>query len=109
MRSAVIVWVCAAVVSVALANDAYAAKVSECTLIGLCYCVNDELKPTIGQRVERFRERIAAERTAGKSIGYLSVPLSSAGGGSFNVNRDVAESIRAAIEKRYGTEYVYVL
>ena len=92
-----------------LPDAAVAAKASECTKLGLCYCVNDEVRPTIEARVERFRERIAAERKAGKAIGYLSVPLSSAGGGNFNVNRDVAESVRAALEKRFGADYVYVL
>jgi len=98
---------CAAVLAVAPCAEA--AKATECSRIGLCYCVNDEVEPAIAQRVERFRDRIAAERKAGKAVGYLSVPLSPAGGGNFGVNRDVAESIRAAIEKRYGADYVYVL
>jgi hypothetical protein len=109
MRNAVIGSMCAAVLALALAPRADAAKATECSRIGLCYCVNEELKPTIAQRIERFRDRIAAERKAGKAIGYLSVPLSPAGGGNFGVNSDVAESIRAAIEKRYGSDYVYVL
>ena len=42
-------------------------------------------------------------------MGYLSVPLTSAGGGNFNVNREVAENAKAAIEKRYGADYLWVL
>ncbi len=90
-------------------DAAWAAKVTECTRIGVCYCVNDELKPAIASRVERFRQLIAEQRKAGKAIGYLSVPLTSAGGGNYNVNRDVAESVKTAIEKRYGADYMFVL
>lgn len=109
MRSAVLAGLYSVAVAALMSHPAHAAKATECSRIGLCYCVNDELKAAIAQRVERFRERIAAERKAGKAIGYLSVPLSPAGGGNFAVNRDVADSIRAAIEKRYGADYVYVL
>ena len=102
----------AVVVAAALAahpRAAEAAKVTECTKIGICYCVNDELKATIAAKVERFRQVIAEQRKAGKAVGYLSVPLTSAGGGNFNVNKEVAESAKAAIEKRFGADYIYVL
>lgn len=89
--------------------SAYAAKVTECAKIGVCYCVNDELKPIIGTKVDRFRQLIAEQRKAGKVVGYLSVPLTSAGGGNFNINKEVAESAKAAIEKRFGSEFIFVL
>ena len=89
--------------------SAHGAKVTECAKIGVCYCVNDELKPTIGTKVERFRQLIAEQRKAGKVVGYLSVPLTSAGGGNFNINKEVAESAKAAIEKRFGSDFVFVL
>jgi len=88
---------------------AQAAKATECTKIGFCYCVNDELKPTIAQKVERFRTLIAEQRKAGKAVGYLSVPLSSAGGGNFDVNMEVAVGAKEALEKRFGADFVYVL
>ena len=88
---------------------AQAAKTTECTKGGICYCVNDELKATIASRVERFRQILAEQRKAGKAVGYLSVPLTSAGGGNFNINKEVAESAKAAIEKRFGADYIYVL
>jgi hypothetical protein len=91
------------------AGSAGAAKTTECTKVGICYCVNDELKATIQTKVERFRQTIAAERKAGKAVGYLSVPLTSAGGGNFNVNKEVAEAAKAAVEKRFGADFVYVL
>ena len=88
---------------------ARAAKVTECSKVGICYCVNDELKPTIATKIDRFRQQIAEQRKAGKVVGYLSVPLTSAGGGNFNVNMEVAESAKSAIEKRFGPDFVFVL
>jgi hypothetical protein len=90
------------------AGDAAAAKATECTRVGICYCVNDELKPAIAARVDRFRQLIAEQRKAGKSVGYMSLPLTSTGGGNFDVNREVAESAKAAVEKRFGAEYVFL-
>jgi hypothetical protein len=92
-----------------LQSSAHAAKTTECAKVGVCYCVNDELKATIASRIERFRQMIADQRKAGKAVGYLSVPLTSAGGGNFNINKEVAESAKAAIEKRLGAEYIWVL
>jgi len=86
-----------------------AAKATECTKLGVCYCVNDELKATIAAKVERFRALIAAERKAGKAVGYLSVPLSPSGGGNFDINTEVAAGAKEAIEKRFGADYIYVL
>jgi len=88
---------------------AHAAKATECTKLGICYCVNDELKPVIAAKVERFRALIAEQRKAGKAVGYLSVPLSSAGGGHFDINSEVAASAKEAIEKRFGADFIYVL
>jgi hypothetical protein len=95
--------------SFAIAGAARGAKATECTKLNICYCVNDELKATIQAKVESFRQTIAEQRKAGKAVGYLSVPLTSAGGGNFDVNKEVAESAKAAIEKRFGANFVYVL
>jgi hypothetical protein len=88
---------------------AHAAKATECTKLGICYCVNDELKPAIAAKVDRFRALVAEQRKAGKAVGYLSVPLSSAGGGHFDINAEVAASAKDAIEKRFGSDYLFVL
>ena len=97
------------VVTLIPAAQAHAAKATECTKIGICYCVNDELKATIAAKVDAFRQAIADQRKAGKAIGYLSVPLTTAGGGNFDINKEVAERARAVIEKRFGANYVFVL
>lgn len=86
-----------------------AAKITACTKIAVCYCVRDDLKALIEAKVEHFRGALAAERQAGKAIGYMSVPLSTIGGGFFNVNMDVAANARAHIERRFGAEQVWIL
>src|SRR4030095_2484275 len=68
----------------------------------------DEHKAAIAAKIDRFRQIIAEQRKAGKSIAYLSVPLTTAGGGNFDVNKEVAASAKAAIEKRFGADYLYV-
>ena len=88
---------------------ARAAKATECSKVGICYCVNEELKVTIATKVDAFRRTISDLRKAGKAVGYLSIPLTSTGGGNFNVNREVAETAKTAIEKRYGADFVWVL
>ena len=93
----------------ALSSPAYAAPATECSKIGICYCFNDDHRQAITERVQRFRALIAEQRKAGKSVGYLSVPLTSAGGGNFDINKEVAARAKQAIEARYGADYVYVL
>jgi hypothetical protein len=107
--SSVAAWILASAAVALPQPAAYAAKTTECAKTGVCYCVNDELKATIVARVERFRQLIADQRKAGKAVGYLSVPLTSAGGGNFNINKEVAESAKAAIEKRFGADFIWVL
>ena len=99
----------AACTALLVPTAAYAAKATSCAKVGLCYCMNDEHKGAIDGRIERLRQIVAEQRKAGKAIVYLSVPLSPAGGGNFDVNKEVAESIKQAVEKRFGAEYVYVL
>ena len=99
----------AGLLAAAAASPLYAAKTTECAKVGICYCINDELKGPIKERIDKFRAMIAEQRKGGKLIGYLSVPLTSSGGGNFNVNKEVAEAAKAAIEKRHGKDFVWVL
>ncbi|HPG62488.1 MAG TPA: hypothetical protein PK586_10785 [Casimicrobium sp.] len=87
----------------------HAAKITECTEIKLCYCVNDELKPLIDEKIKRYRGQIAEARAAGKAIGYLSLPLSTLGGGYFNVNAEVGSATKQRVEARFGAGSVWVL
>ena len=90
-------------------ESASAAKATECTKINVCYCVDTDLRGAIDAKVARFRQLLAEQRKAGKLVGYMSVPLSPAGGGNFDVNKEVAESAKGAIEKRFGAEQIFVL
>jgi hypothetical protein len=86
-----------------------AGRTTECVKIAVCYCVNSDLKELIDAKVAMFRDVLAAERKAGKAIGYMSVPLSTVGGGFFNVNMEVAAAAKAQLEKRFGSSQVWIL
>ncbi len=109
VRNSLYVVAASSFAAMALAAAAEPARSSECTKIGICYCVSSEVKPAIEEKIGRFRALIAEQRKAGKSVGYLSVPLSPAGGGYFNLNAEVAEKAKQAIEKRFGADLVWVL
>ena len=50
------------------ANPSIAAKITECTKISVCYCVNDDLKDVIDAKLARFREVLASKRRVGKAV-----------------------------------------
>jgi len=52
------------IASTGVAGDALAAKATECTKIGICYCVNQAVKPEIAAHLDRFRHTIAEQRKA---------------------------------------------
>ena len=91
------------------APPARAANVTECTGVGVCYCINADFKDAITDKVDYFRKAIAAERAKGKAIGYMSVPLSTLGGGYFGVNREVAEKVKERVEARLGPNAAWLL
>ena len=88
---------------------AQAAAVTECTAFRVCYCMNSDFRAAIDEKVAWYRGTIAAEKAKGKAIGYLSVPLSTAGGGYFGVNREVAAAVKQRVEARYGEAAVWLL
>jgi len=91
------------------APAARAASVTECTPSGLCYCINADFRDAIAEKVDYFRKAIAEQRTKGKAVGYLSVPLSTTGGGFFGVNREVAAKVKTRVEARLGANSAWVL
>ena len=93
---------------VVFSTSAEAQKVTECTKLEICYCVNTAVKASIDKNVAYFREQIAAQRKAGKAIGYLSLPLSSTGGGAYHINVEVAAAAKAEVEKRFGADQVWI-
>jgi hypothetical protein len=98
-----------AVVTVAVSAHAQAASVTACTALDICYCVNTDYLGAINANVPRVRQLIADNKAKGKAIGYLSVPLSPAGGGSSEINSEAAEWIASEVEARLGPSSVWIL
>jgi hypothetical protein len=90
-------------------DTARAATATECTKVGLCYCLNTDFGPAIAEKVAYFRGLLAEQRAKGRATGYMSIPLSSVGGSYFGVNRDVAQQAKERIEARFGPASAWVL
>lgn len=90
-------------------SSAHAAKSTECTNLKLCYCVNDDFKPLIEEKVKYFRAAIAEQKAKGKAVGYISVPLSTLGGGYFDVNAEVSLAAKKRVEARFGEGNAWAL
>jgi hypothetical protein len=88
---------------------AQADMVTACTALNICYCITTANRPAIDANIATIRQAIAEQRNSGKSIGYLSIPLSTAGGSYFAINREVALQTKDAVEQRFGPESVWLL
>ena len=86
-----------------------AGQVTACTRLDICYCVNTDYRDAITNNVARVRQLIATNKAAGKAIGYLSVPLSPAGGGSFAINAEAAAKTADSVTTRMGARSVWLL
>ena len=95
--------------AVAAPSGAQAARVTECTAINICYCVETDIKPAIDTNVSKIRQAIAEQKSYGKAIGYMSLPISTVGGSYFGVNIDVAAKTKDRVEKRFGAKSVWIL
>ena len=93
----------------AMSAPSLAATATECTAINICYCINADFKSAIDANGARLRRRIAEEKSKGKTIGFLSIPLSTAGGGYFNVNKEIAAQAKTRIEQRFGANLLWIL
>jgi hypothetical protein len=83
--------------------------VTLCTRLDFCYCVNSDYRDAIDANVVRVRGLIASYKAQGKAIGYLSVPLSPAGGGSFAVNAEIAAATASSVTARLGAQSAWIL
>ena len=93
--------------STARAEDA--PRQTACTKLDFCYCVKPELLPAIADNIVKVRKTIADRKAEGKEIGYLSIPLSPAGGGSYAINSDAAGKIAEQVVARFGKSSVWIL
>ena len=90
-------------------GTAHAARATECTALNICYCVEQDLKGAIDTNVSKIRQAIAEQKSAGKAVGYMSLPISTVGGSYFGVNLDVAEKTKERVEKRFGAKSLWIL
>jgi hypothetical protein len=88
---------------------ASANKVTKCTALDICYCVNTDYLDTIKDKITGVRQQISDNRKQGKAIGYLSIPISPAGGGSSEVNTRVAKATTDSLTERFGVRSVWLL
>jgi hypothetical protein len=94
---------------VSQSSHAASPSVTSCSKNGFCYCVQQSLVDTIGHKLTEIRDTIKAQKDAGKAAGYLSVPLSTVGGGYMNLNLQVATETKERIERQYGIHDVWIL
>ena len=83
--------------------------VTACTRLNICYCVNSDYRDAISANVARVRQLIANNKLRGNAIGYLSIPLSPAGGGSFAINSEISARIAENVLARFGARSTYLL
>jgi hypothetical protein len=83
--------------------------VTACTRLDICYCINTDYQKAIADNVKRVRDLIKDNKDKGKAIGYLSVPISPAGGGSFDLNKAIAKTVTDNVIARFGARSVWVL
>src|ERR1043166_9140890 len=84
-------------------------KFTACTRLDICYCVNSDYRDAVSANVTRVRQLIATRKAEGKAIGYLSIPLSPAGGGSFTLNSRIAGKRAENVTARFGVRSMFLL
>jgi len=93
---------------VAGAVDCDAPRARVATVIGLSFCVDAAFETAIAGQVKAVRADIAARRQAGKLVAYPVGPLFPGEGGDERVDREIAASVKARLERRFG-ETLWVL
>ena len=78
------------------------------TAVGMKYCVDASFDTVVTGQIQAIRQDIRAQRQSGKLVVYSSTPISPRGGGSMEVNLEIAASVKTRLEKEYGAA-VWVL
>jgi len=99
----------AVTLALAVPTKASATNVTACTALDICYCVNIDYREAIDANVKRVRQLIMSNKAEGKAIGYLSIPLSPAGGGSFAINSEIAAKAATDVTARLGAKSAWLL
>jgi hypothetical protein len=71
------------------------------TVVGTTYCIDPAFVPEISTNVASLRAMVADARREGKLVGYISVPISPAGGGDTQINKGVSTDVKRHLEKTY--------
>lgn len=94
------VWVAMSVRSEAQAPPA--GKELKRTVLGTTFAVDPRFEPLIAERIAQARSDLRAQRLAGKLTAYLSVPISSRGGGWEPTNLEISAFTKQRLEARSG-------
>ena len=73
------------------------------TVVGIKYCADAAFDGIMTTQLARIRGDIRAARQAGRLVIYASTPISPRGGGVQKVNTEISASVKARLEKTYGT------
>jgi hypothetical protein len=79
------------------------------TVLGTAFDVQPEFDDVIDQAVARVRETVREERSNGKIICYISIPLSARGGGHRPTNVAISNWLKERLEEKYGSEGFWAL
>lgn len=74
------------------------------TSLGTVYCLDQDFLPILEAKIAQIRSALRAERSKGKFIGYISIPLSPTGGGSAEINKSVSADVKGYLESQYGNK-----
>jgi len=83
-------------------------KVRKPTVLGSVFAVDPRFEPLIQERIHHVRQIGRAQREAGKLTGYLSVPISSRGGGWEPTNLEIAAFTKHRLEGKSGGRIWYL-
>lgn len=72
------------------------------TSLGTIYCVDQDFLPSLETKISQLRQVVRSERAKGKFVGYISIPLSPAGGGTTDINTKVSAEVKQYLEAEYG-------
>ena len=71
---------------------------------GVLFNVSPSLVDSISQLIDSVTLEIRKHRDAQRLIGYLSVPISSRGGGDFLTNTAMVSAIAKNVQEQFGSE-----
>ena len=108
----VVVYACGESDAIAQKNQAIESKfkpIPRETVLGTVFLVRPAWDEAIHHTVERVREIVREERGSGKTICYISTPLSSRGGGHRPTNVEISRYVKRRVESRYGPRHFWAL